>query len=36
MLEVVIRIRFGVSISHNRIHRYLMSRGLARPEASKR
>jgi len=36
MLEVVIRVRFGVSISHNRIHRYLMGRGLARTEASKR
>jgi transposase InsO family protein len=36
MLEVVIRVRYKISISHNRIHRYLMGRGLARAETSKR
>ena len=36
MLEFLIRQLYAVIISHNRIHRYLMDRGLARAEASKR
>ena len=36
MLEKIIRKVYALIISHNRIHRYLMDRGLARAEASKR
>ena len=36
MLEMLIWKDFTVSISHNRIHRYLMDRGLAKAERSKR
>jgi len=36
MLEFLIRQLYAVIISHNRIHRYLMDRGLARAEVSKR
>lgn len=36
MLEKIIRKIYALLISHNRIHRYLMDRGLARAEASKR
>jgi len=36
MLEFLILQLYSVIISHNRIHRYLMDRGLARVEASKR
>ena len=35
MLEKIIRKVYALIISHNRIHRYLMDRGLARAEASK-
>jgi putative transposase len=35
-LKFLIRQLYSVIISHNRIHRYLMDRGLARAEASKR
>jgi putative transposase len=36
MLEKLIWKDYSVSISHNRIHRYLMDRGLAKAEVSKR
>ncbi|WML66807.1 MAG: hypothetical protein METHP_00266 [Methanoregula sp. SKADARSKE-2] len=36
MLEMLIWKDYTVSISHNRIHRYLMERGLAKAECSKR
>jgi len=36
MLAKLIRKVYALIISHNRIHRYLMDRGLARAEASKR
>ena len=36
MLETLIRKAYPLTISHNRIHRYLMDRGLARAESSKR
>ena len=36
MLENLIEQVYSVIISHNRIHRYLMDRGLAKDEASKR
>jgi putative transposase len=36
MLEKIIRKVYALIISHNRIHRYLMDRGLARAESSKR
>lgn len=36
MLAQLIRKDYAVNISHNRIHRYLMDRGLAKAETSKR
>jgi len=36
MLEIIIRKVYELNISHNRIHKYLMDRGLARAERSKR
>jgi len=36
MLEILIRGAYKATISHNRIHRYLMDRGFAKPEVSKR
>ena len=36
MLETLIRKAYTLTISHNRIHKYLMDRGLARAESSKR
>jgi len=36
MLAKLIRKEYTVIISHNRIHRYLMDRGLAKTETSKR
>jgi putative transposase len=36
MLETLIRKTYTLTISHNRIHRYLMGRGLAKAESSKR
>ncbi len=36
MLEVIIRIRYELSVSHNHIHRCLMYHGLGRAEESKR
>ena len=36
MLEILIQGAYKATISYNRIHRYLMDQGLAKPEVSKR
>jgi len=36
MIEVLIRKAYKTTISHNRIHRYLMGRGFAKSEVSNR
>jgi len=36
MLEILIRGAYNANILHNRIHRYLMDRGFAKAEVSKR